>query len=595
MKKLIALLLTCIFLIVGTVSAFAIDIDYTELTDAELDELIREATAERSSRQTVHVPVTVNASPDKYTWYVQDYVGRNAAGFGYTSLGGDRLEQYGAGYLEFIFVAEDGMFIDIEDEALLQKYIVTGQSLAPNTEMKYVFRKDSSGKEYSNLLDFQSVRLIDLTVKRIDGTMGGEPIAFELIPINPLPDKYTTYIRNYVGKNVASFGYTSLGGDRRDEYGAGNIKFNFVADDGAFLDPENIDILKQYVVTAQDVAPNSEMKLIFRKDSKGNEYSNLIDSQTYQSITLYVHKLDLVYPESTATTKEAEEPSVTAEKAVATESPAAPTVADGTVLSDRDVKYRLMSDGNVEICGYTKAQSSITIPSEIDGRKVTKIADGAFENCTALKNLLNWADLTYIGANAFKGCTGLKDISIPGETTFIGESAFEGCSNLKTVILWGNPTSIEKNTFKNCSKLTDFSLPSSVTYIAESAFENCSNMSTVIIWGDITSIGKNAFKNCSSLDDVSIPSSCKVIEESAFEGCSDLDTVILWGDTNIGNSAFRGCANLEEISISSGTEYIGDYAFEGCKNLETVIMWGRSTKIGKNAFANCPKLSNPPR
>ncbi len=595
MKKLIALLLTCIFLIVGTVSAFAIDIDYTELTDAELDELIREATAERSSRQTVHVPVTVNASPDKYTWYVQDYVGRNAAGFGYTSLGGDRLEQYGAGYLEFIFVAEDGMFIDIEDEALLQKYIVTGQSLAPNTEMKYVFRKDSSGKEYSNLLDFQSVRLIDLTVKRIDGTMGGEPIAFELIPINPSPDKYTTYIRNYVGKNVASFGYTSLGGDRRDEYGAGNIKFNFVADDGAFLDPENIDILKQYVVTAQDVAPNSEMKLIFRKDSKGNEYSNLIDSQTYQSITLYVHKLDLVYPESISTTKEAEEPSVTAEKAVATESPAASTVADGTVLSDRDVKYRLMSDGNVEICGYTKAQSSITIPSEIDGRKVTKIADGAFENCTALKNLLNWADLTYIGANAFKGCTGLKDISIPGETTFIGESAFEGCSNLKTVILWGNPTSIEKNTFKNCSKLTDFSLPSSVTYIAESAFENCSNMSTVIIWGDITSIGKNAFKNCSSLDDVSIPSSCKVIEESAFEGCSDLDTIILWGDTNIGNSAFRGCANLEEISISSGTEYIGDYAFEGCKNLETVIMWGRSTKIGKNAFANCPKLSNPPR
>ena len=29
--------------------------------------------------------------------------------------------------------------------------------------------------------------------------------------------------------------------------GAGNIKFNFVADDGAYLDPENMDILKQYV------------------------------------------------------------------------------------------------------------------------------------------------------------------------------------------------------------------------------------------------------------------------------------------------------------------------------------------------------------
>ena len=595
MKKLFAVLLACLLAITCFASALALDIDYASLSDAELDELIREATAERSSRQATHVPMTVKPSPDKYTWYVQDYVGRNAAGFGYTSLGGDRLEQYGAGYLEFIFVTEDGMYIDIEDEALLQKYIVTGQNLAPNTEMKYVFRKDSSGKEYSNLLDFQSIRLIDLTVKRIDGTTAGDPVTFELIPINPSPDKYTTYIRNYVGKNVASFGYTSLGGDRRDEYGAGNIKFNFVADDGTYLDPENMDILKQYVVTAQDVAPNSEMKLVFRKDSKGNEYSNLIDSQTYLSITLYVRKLELVYPEPTASVKDAEEESTTNEASASAKPTSAPVVADGTVLSYRDIKYRMMSDGDVEICGYTKAQSSITIPSEIDGRKVTRIADGAFENCTAMKDLLNWADITYIGANAFKGCTGLKDISIPGETTFIGESAFEDCKNLKTVILWGNPTSIEKNTFKNCAKLTDISLSSSVTYIAESAFENCSSMSTVIIWGDITSIGKNAFKNCSSLDDVSIPSSCKVIEESAFEGCSDLDTVILWGDTNIGNSAFRKCTSLEEISISSGTEYIGDYAFEGCSSLENVLMWGNSTKIGKNAFANCPKLTRVPR
>ena len=597
MKKLLAVLFACILTFACIASALALDIDYASLTDSELDALIREATAERSSRQTTHVPVAVNPSPDRYTWYIQDYVGRNAAGFGYTSLGGDRLEKYGAGYLEFIFVTEDGMYIDIEDEALLQKYIVTGQNLAPNTEMKYVFRKDSNGKEYSNLIDFQSVRLIDLTVKRMDGTIAGDPVAFELIPINPSPDKYTAYIRNYVGKNVASFGYTSLGGDRRDKYGAGNIKFNFVADDGAYLDPENMDILKQYVVTAQDVAPNSEMKLVFRKDSKGNEYDNLIDSQTYQTITLYVHKLNLIYPDTdtTASAEENEKAVEPTETKAAVDSTVAPVTADGTVLSYRDIKYRLMSDGNIEICGYTKAQSSITIPSEIDGRKVTKIAEGAFENCTALKDLLNWADLTYIGANAFKGCTGLKDISIPGETTFIGESAFEGCKSLKTVILWGEPTSIEKNTFKGCTKLTDISLPSSVKYISESAFENCTSMTTVIIWGDITSIGKNAFRSCSSLDDISIPSSCKVIEESAFEGCTDLDTVILWGGTNIGNSAFRQCTSLEEISISSDTEYIGDYAFEGCSSLSNVIMWGRSTKIGKNAFTNCPNLTKVPR
>lgn len=597
MKKLISLLFACLLAFTSFASALALDIDYASLTDDELEQVIQEAATERRNRKATHVPVVVNASPDKYTWYVQDYVGRNAAGFGYTSLGGDRLERYGAGYLEFIFVTEDGMFIDIEDEAMLQKYIVTGQNIAPNTEMKYIHTTDSSGKEYSNLIDFQSIHLIDLTVRRIDGTIAGDPITFELIPITPSPDKYTHYIRNYVGKNVANFGYTSLGGDRRDQYEQGNIRLNLVADDGAYLDPENIDILKQYLVTSQDVAPNSVMKLTFSKDNKGKEYSNLIDSQTYQSITLYVHKLDITYPETSSSIPktETEDTKAVPETITAAEPTAAPVVADGTVMSYRDVKYRLMSDGNVEIVGYTQAQSSISIPSEIDGRDVTRIADSAFENCTDLKSLINWADITYIGSSAFRGCTRLKDISIPSETTYIGESAFEGCSSLKTVIMWGDPTSIEKNTFKDCSKLTDISLSGSVTYIGESAFENCTNMSTVIIWGDITGVGKNALRNCTSLDDVSIPSSCKVIEESAFQGCTDLDTVILWGDTNIGNSTFQGCISLEEISISSGTEYIGDYAFEGCSNLENVLMWGRSTKIGKDAFANCPKLKNVPR
>ncbi len=293
MKKLFTVLLLCVALITTTFSALALDIDYSSLTDEELEDLINGATEERKNRQSEHVPVQVNPSPDKYTWYVQDYVGRNAAGFGYTSLGGDRLEKYGAGYLEFIFMTEDGTYLDFSDTMLLQKYIVTGQNIAPNTEMKYVFERDSKGNEYSNLVDYQSVRVIDLSVKRIDGTVQGDAITLELVPITPSPDKYTHYIRSYVGKNVASFGYTSLGGDRRDKYGDASVKFIFVADDGAYLDPQDYDLLKQYVVTRQDVLPNSQMKLTYMKDSKGNEYSNLVDTQTYQSITLYVHRLNV--------------------------------------------------------------------------------------------------------------------------------------------------------------------------------------------------------------------------------------------------------------------------------------------------------------
>ncbi len=238
-----------------------------------------------------HTPVTIKQSPDKYTWYIQDYVGRNAASIGYTSLGGDRLERCGAGVLKFIFVTEDGAYLDDEDESVLKQYIVTDQNLKPNTEMKMTFQKDSRGKEYDNLVEYQSIESIDLKVRRLDGKTSGETVKAEMIAIKASPDRHTWYMRNYVGRNVASFGYNSWGGDRMDEYGAGHIKLILIADDGAYLDPHDAEQLKQYVVTRQDIAPNTEIRLTFMTDSKGNEYANLVRSQNYESITLYAHRL----------------------------------------------------------------------------------------------------------------------------------------------------------------------------------------------------------------------------------------------------------------------------------------------------------------
>ncbi len=302
-------------ILLSAVPAFADDLDVTALTDEQLQQVIdqgeekilelenivdaakteqakRKGEAPADSGGVQHTPVAVKRSPDKYTWYIQDYVGRNAASVGYTSLGGDRLERYGTGVLEFTFVTEDGTYLDFEDESVLRQYIVVDQNLAPNTEMKLVFQKNSQGKEYDNLVDYQSIETIDLLARRLDGKQNGEAVKAEMIPIKASPDKYTWYMRNYVGRNVAAFGYTSLGGYRMDKYGEGYIKLNFIADDGAYIDPSDFEQLKQYVVTRQDVAPNTVIRLTFMKDSKGNEYSNLVQSQSYESITLYVHRLN---------------------------------------------------------------------------------------------------------------------------------------------------------------------------------------------------------------------------------------------------------------------------------------------------------------
>lgn len=309
MKQLIALALAFVLLC----AAACAEIDLSGMRDEELTALREQLDAELMQRNpdpepdVPHVPVSVNPSPDKYTCYIQDYVGRNVAGIGYTSIGGDRLEKYGRGYLKLILVTEDGGYLDIEDEEALKRYVVAGQSLAPNTEMKLAFETDSDGEEFDYLVNFQSIVEIDLLVRRVDGETAGEAVGAEMVPIDPSPDKYTCHIKNYVGKNLASFGYTSYGEDRMDEYGKGRVKFTLVTDDGAFIDPTDNEQLKEYYVTAQDVAPNSEMRLTFMTDSDGEEYSNLVDSQTYENITLYVHRLPEAVVAAYATDKDGKE------------------------------------------------------------------------------------------------------------------------------------------------------------------------------------------------------------------------------------------------------------------------------------------------
>lgn len=293
MKKAISIILIFV-LVLFTQTAADAEFDLSSMSEEELQTLIKDVTAELNSRKPAeekHIPIATKPSTDKYTQYIKDYVGRNAASVGYTSWGNDRMDAYGPAYLQLVFVTPDGTYLDFSDESLLKEYLITGQNVEPNTEMKLVYETDSSGKEYDNLISYQSIDTIDLTVRRLDGQTSGESAGYELIRILPSPDKYTWYIRNYVGKNVAAFGYTSWGKDRMDAYGEAYLELSFVTEDGSYIDPEDEESLRQYVVTAQDIKPNSELKITFLKNSHGEEYDNLVDTQTYDTITLYVRRL----------------------------------------------------------------------------------------------------------------------------------------------------------------------------------------------------------------------------------------------------------------------------------------------------------------
>ena len=262
-------------------------------TDSPAQESSGASTETEPEEEVKQPAITITPSPDKYTWYIKNYVGMNAATVGYEALDGFRHDYYGDGNIKVIYVADDGTYVDPGNEEQLKEYVVTGQNLEPNTEMKYTYEVDSEGEEYSNLVNFQTIDEIVLAVSKV-GSSTGDP---GLTIIEPSADKYTHYVRDYVGRNLAECGYYSLAGNLTDAYGHGYITFDVVPDDGAYIDFEDEAQLASYMVTGQSVSPNTVIQMTYTTDSDGNEYSNLIGSQTLESITLNVTKApDSGYP-----------------------------------------------------------------------------------------------------------------------------------------------------------------------------------------------------------------------------------------------------------------------------------------------------------
>lgn len=243
------------------------------------------STSTKSETKQSENRIKVKTSPDKYTWYVKNYVGKAASSVGYESLGKDRMEMYGDGYIQLIMLDTNGDYIGTSDEEL-KGYVIVNQNLEPNTEIKYTFEVNEDGEEY-NFVDTQSIEQIVLQVKK----KGSFDSKMKLTSIQSSEDKHIEYIRDYVGLNLANCGYESLAGDLRDQYGVGNIKLEIVSDDGTYIDPSDTETMKKYKVVDQSIEPNTEINYTMDTDSDGNEY-NFASYQNIDSIELYVESIE---------------------------------------------------------------------------------------------------------------------------------------------------------------------------------------------------------------------------------------------------------------------------------------------------------------
>ena len=81
--------------------------------------------------------------------------------------------------------------------------------------------------------------------------------------------------------------------------------------------------------------------------------------------------------------------------------------------------------GNATIVSYLGNQTDLVIPTTLEECPVTKIADHAFENNTAITSIVIPEGVSEIGWFAFGGCVALKEITLPVGVISIQYGAFE--------------------------------------------------------------------------------------------------------------------------------------------------------------------------
>lgn len=162
----------------------------------------------------------------------------------------------------------------------------------------------------------------------------------------------------------------------------------------------------------------------------------------------------------------------------------------------------------------TDLPSEITLPTELDGKKVIAVANNGFRGTERLKKVFVPKGYLEIGTDAFSGCSNLTlvelaaNLKVSEESAdrsaeenagmIIGHSAFANCVALATVEFGGNVKEIGDYAFKN-TRITRAEL-TAVTKIGDHAFEDCKALTSVYISSAMqpSGIGQDIFSGCSS-------------------------------------------------------------------------------------------------
>lgn len=112
--------------------------------------------------------------------------------------------------------------------------------------------------------------------------------------------------------------------------------------------------------------------------------------------------------------------------------------SEGNLPEEPDVEsgnFRVTSKGELSVIDLAAVPEQVTVPAEVEGRKVTVISKDAFKGCQTVVNVTIKDGIETIGESAFASCPSLVQVLIPNSVTVIEDLAFSDCSKLYNVVV----------------------------------------------------------------------------------------------------------------------------------------------------------------
>lgn len=309
-------------------------------------------------------------------------------------------------------------------------------------------------------------------------------------------------------------------------------------------------------------------------------------------------------------------------------------------------EYSVDAAGTIEITRYVGTGiANIVVPSEIDGKPVTKIGEQAFvrtypislpdvqplleesvvssqeaapavgsqEAATAVPlqeaappvvppeaTTVVSSQEAAAAASSQEGTTtdvpmirmDIQSVVFPDSVMQIGKEALRMNVGLQSVTLPSSLTEISEGLFRGCAALSTVTLPQTVTTIGGDAFDGCVGLAELALPAGVTQIGDRAFAACASLKKMDLPQGLTELSEDLFSACATLETVTIPASVQqMEDRAFAACTMLNNITLPAGITQISDGLFSACTSLAAISIPNGVQKIGAEAFGGCVSLA----